>query len=66
MAKQAGKGVAEFRPYVTRAIPIGAQIVCADNTGAKILEIVMVQRQDRKSTRLNSSHIQKSRMPSSA
>ena len=44
MAKQAGKGVAEFRPYVTRAIQIGAQIVCADNTGAKILEIVMVQR----------------------
>ncbi len=44
MAKQAGKGVAEFRPYVTRAIPIGARVVCADNTGAKILEIVMVQR----------------------
>lgn len=44
MAKQAGKGVSEFRPYVTRAIPIGAQVVCADNTGAKILEIVMVQR----------------------
>ena len=44
MAKQAGKGVAEFRPRVTKAIPIGAQIVCADNTGAKILEIVMVQR----------------------
>ena len=35
MAKQAGKGVSEFRPYVTRVIPVGANIVCADNTGAK-------------------------------
>ena len=38
------KGVQEFRPYVTRALPLGAQVVCADNTGAKILEIVMVQK----------------------
>ena len=38
------KGVEEFRPYVTRALPVGAQIVCADNSGAKILEIVMVQK----------------------
>ena len=28
--------------------------------------VVVINRQDRKSTRLNSSHIQKSRMPSSA
>ena len=38
------KGVEEFRPYVTRALPVGAQITCADNTGAKILEIIMVQK----------------------
>ena len=38
------KGVQEFRPYVTRPLPLGAQIICADNTGAKILEIVMVQK----------------------
>lgn len=38
------KGVEEFRPYVTRALPVGARINCADNTGAKILEIVMVQK----------------------
>ena len=30
MAKQAGKGVEEFRPYVTRSIPVGANITCAD------------------------------------
>ena len=38
------KGVEEFRPYVTRVLPVGAQIHCADNSGAKILEIVMVQK----------------------
>jgi large subunit ribosomal protein L14 len=38
------KGVEEFRPYVTRALPLGAQIRCADNTGAKVVEIVMVQK----------------------
>ena len=38
------KGVEEFRPYVTRALPVGAQISCADNSGAKILEIVMVHK----------------------
>ena len=42
MAKQAGKGVAEFRPYVTRVIPVGANIVCADNTGAKIVLTIRV------------------------
>lgn len=38
------KGVQEFRPYITRVLPLGAQIVCADNTGAKVLEIIMVQK----------------------
>ena len=34
--------------------------------GDKGKSVTAVQQQDRKSTRLNSSHIQKSRMPSSA
>ena len=38
------KGVEEFRPYVTRVLPVGAQISCADNSGAKILELVMVHK----------------------
>ena len=37
---KASKGVVDFRPYVTRSIPVGARIVCADNTGAKIIEVV--------------------------
>ncbi len=52
MAKQAGKGVEEFRPYVTRVIPVGAQIVCADNSGAKILEIINVPRHKTRASRL--------------
>ena len=43
------KGVQEFRPYVTRALPVGARITCADNTGAKILEIIMVRHKTRTS-----------------
>ena len=39
-----GKGVEDFKPYITRSIPVGAQIVCADNSGAKIIEIVNVHQ----------------------
>jgi large subunit ribosomal protein L14 len=38
------KGVEEFRPYITRALPITAELVCADNTGAKVLRIAQVTR----------------------
>jgi len=31
------KGVEEFIPYITRVLPVGAQIKCADNSGANIL-----------------------------
>ena len=46
------KGVQEFRPYVTRVLPVGAQITCADNTGAKILEIIMVHKIKTRASRL--------------
>jgi large subunit ribosomal protein L14 len=45
------KGVQEFRPYVTRALPVGARINCADNTGAKILEIIMVKHTKTRTSR---------------
>lgn len=51
------KGVEEFRPYVTRSLPVGAQIICADNTGAKILEIVMVQKQKTRVSRLPAASV---------
>ena len=31
------------RRYITRALPVGATIVCADNSGARTLKIVMVK-----------------------
>ena len=46
------KGVEEFRPYVTRSLPVGAQIICADNSGAKILEIIMVTKTKTRVSRL--------------
>ncbi len=46
------KGVEEFRPYVTRSLPVGAQINCADNSGAKILEIIMVTKTKTRVSRL--------------
>ena len=49
---KASKGVVEFRPYVTRVIPVGARIVCADNTGAKILEVVNVHKYKTRVSRL--------------
>ena len=52
MAKQADKGVAEFRPYVTRPMPVGAQIICADSTGAKILEVINVTKYKTRVSRL--------------
>lgn len=38
------KGVEEFKLYITRALPVSAVIRCADNTGAKTLQIIQVPR----------------------
>ncbi|HET7390434.1 MAG TPA: 50S ribosomal protein L14 [Nitrososphaeraceae archaeon] len=51
------KGVEEFRPYVTRALPIAAELVCADNTGAKILRIAQVTRYKGRHSRLPSAAV---------
>lgn len=44
MGKRRIKGI-KIRPVlrkITRAIPIGSRLVCADNTGAKVLELIGV------------------------
>ena len=51
------KGAQEFRPYITRALPVSSQIVCADNTGAKILKIAMVSKYKGRLSRLPSSAV---------
>ena len=38
------KGVEEFKPYITRAIPVYTQLFCADNTGAKIIQVIQVTK----------------------
>jgi large subunit ribosomal protein L14 len=38
----AAKGVEEYKPYVTRALPMRAMLVCADNSGAKLLQLIQV------------------------
>ena len=51
------KGAQEFRPYITRALPVSSKIVCADNTGAKILKIAMVSKYKGRLSRLPSSAV---------
>ena len=46
------KGVEEFRPYITRVLPVTAEVVCADNTGAKVLRIAQVHRYKGRHSRL--------------
>ncbi|MFH1327417.1 MAG: 50S ribosomal protein L14 [Candidatus Bathyarchaeota archaeon] len=36
------KGIVEYRPKVSRALPTGAIVGCADNTGGKKLRIIQV------------------------
>ncbi len=38
------KGVEEYKPHITKSIPVTAIINCADNTGAKKLKVVQVIR----------------------
>src|SRR3990172_5275749 len=38
------KGATEYKPYVTRSIPVYAVITCADNSGAKTLRVVQVHK----------------------
>lgn len=51
------KGVEEFRPYVTRALPVTASLICADNTGAKVLKIVQVTKYKGRHSRLPSAAV---------
>jgi large subunit ribosomal protein L14 len=51
------KGVEEFRPYITRALPVTAELICADNTGAKILRIAQVTRYKGRHSRLPSAAV---------
>jgi large subunit ribosomal protein L14 len=51
------KGVEDFKPYITRSLPVGARITCADNSGAKIIEIVNVHQHKTRSSRLPAASV---------
>jgi large subunit ribosomal protein L14 len=36
------RGVIEYRPHISKGLPAGAVIQCADNTGAKELRVIQV------------------------
>ncbi|MFQ5921176.1 MAG: 50S ribosomal protein L14 [Nitrososphaerales archaeon] len=51
------KGVEEFKPYITRSIPVYANLVCADNTGAKIVQVVQVTKYKGRVSRLPAASV---------
>lgn len=51
------KGVQEFKLYITRAIPVRAVITCADNTGAKKLQVIQVSKYKGRLSRLPAASI---------
>jgi large subunit ribosomal protein L14 len=42
MSRKVGRGIRKFIPRIARGLPIGAKILCADNSGAKELQIITV------------------------
>jgi large subunit ribosomal protein L14 len=42
MSRKVGRGIRKFTPRIARGLPIGAKILCADNSGAKELQIITV------------------------
>jgi len=51
------KGVEEFKPYITRAIPVYTKLVCADNTGAKIIQVIQVTKYKGRLSRMPAASI---------
>lgn len=42
MSRKVGRGIRKFIPRIARGLPIGAKIICADNSGARQLQIITV------------------------
>ncbi|MGQ9595876.1 MAG: 50S ribosomal protein L14 [Thermoproteota archaeon] len=51
------KGILEYRLRGSRGLPMGANVLCADNSGAKVLRIVQVSRPGSKLRRLPSAKV---------
>ena len=42
MSRKVGRGIRKFIPRIARGLPIGAKILCTDNSGAKELKLITV------------------------
>ncbi len=42
MSRKVGRGIKKFIPRIARGLPIGAKILCTDNSGARELQIITV------------------------
>jgi large subunit ribosomal protein L14 len=42
LSRKVGRGIRKFIPRIARGLPIGARVLCADNSGAKELRILAV------------------------
>jgi large subunit ribosomal protein L14 len=42
LSRKVGRGIRKFMPRIARGLPIGAKILCTDNSGARELQIITV------------------------
>jgi large subunit ribosomal protein L14 len=42
VSRKVGRGIRKFIPKMSRGLPVGAKILCADNSGAKELQVLTV------------------------
>jgi large subunit ribosomal protein L14 len=42
LSRKVGRGIRKFIPRIARGLPVGAKVLCADNSGAKELQILAV------------------------
>jgi large subunit ribosomal protein L14 len=42
MSRKVGRGIRKFIPRIARGLPVGAKMLCADNSGAKELKLIAV------------------------
>ena len=42
MSRKVGRGIKKFIPRIARGLPVGARLLCADNSGAKELKLLTV------------------------
>ncbi|NHI83010.1 MAG: 50S ribosomal protein L14 [Candidatus Thorarchaeota archaeon] len=42
MSRKVGRGIRKFIPRIARGLPVGAKVLCADNSGARELQIITV------------------------